>query len=90
MVGVPPSASVDVAVQVSVEFKVTPLLGVIDTLPTTGSVLSTLTLSALVSVPPSASVAVAVQVIVSEGEAVELVRVKLELVPRVVDPLVQA
>ena len=61
-----------------------------DTLDITGSVLSTLTLSVPVSVPPSASVAVAVQEIVSEGEAVELVRVKLELVPRVLDPFVQA
>ena len=61
-----------------------------ETLDITGAVLSMLTLSVPVSVPPSASVAVAVQEIVSEGEAVELVRVKLELVPRVLEPLVQA
>ena len=61
-----------------------------ETLDITGAVLSMLTLSVPVSVPPSASVAVAVQEIVSEGEAVELVRVKLELVPRVLDPFVQA
>ena len=61
-----------------------------ETLDITGSVLSTLTLSVPVSVPPSASVAVAVQVIVSDGEAVELVRVKLELVPSVLEPLVHA
>ena len=61
-----------------------------DTLDITGSVLSTLTLSVPVSVPPSASVAVAVQEIVSEGEAVELVRVKLELVPSELEPLVHA
>jgi len=61
-----------------------------DTLDITGSVLSTLTLSVPVSVPPSASVAVAVQVIVSEGAAVELDKVRLALVPRVLDPLVHA
>jgi hypothetical protein len=52
--------------------------------------LSTLTLSVLESVPPSESVAVAEQVIVSDGDAVELVRVRLELVPRVLEPLVHA
>ena len=61
-----------------------------ETLDITGSVLSTLTLSVPVSVPPSASVAVAVQEIVSEGEAVELERVRLELVPRLLEPLVHA
>ncbi len=61
-----------------------------DTLDITGAVLSTLTLSVPVSVPPSASVAVAVQVIVSEGAAVELDKVRLALVPRVLDPFVQA
>ncbi len=61
-----------------------------ETLDITGSVLSTLTLSVPVSVPPSASVAVAVQVIVSEGAAVELDKVRLALVPRVLDPLVHA
>jgi hypothetical protein len=66
------------------------VLGEMETLDITGSVLSTLTLSVPVSVPPSASVAVAVQEIVSDGDAVELVRVKLELVPRVLDPFVQA
>ena len=61
-----------------------------ETLDITGSVLSTLTLSVPVSVPPSASVAVAVQEIVSEGAAVELDKVRLALVPRVLEPLVQA
>jgi hypothetical protein len=66
------------------------VLGEMETLDITGSVLSTLTLSVPVSVPPSASVAVAVQEIVSEGAAVELDKVRLALVPRVLEPLVQA
>ena len=65
-------------------------LGKTLTADNTGAVLSTLTLSVSESVPPSLSVAVAVHMIVSDGEAVELVRVRLELVPRVVVPLVQA
>ena len=79
-----------VAEQVNVELVVTPLLGVIDTVATTGSLLPTLTLSVLESVPPSESVAVASQVMVSDGEAVELVRVRLELVPRVLEPFVHS
>ena len=59
-------------------------------LDNTGVVLSTLTLSVSESVPPSESVAVASQVIVSEGDAVELVRVRLELVPRVLEPFVHS
>jgi hypothetical protein len=55
-----------------------------------GAVLSTVTLLVSESLSPSASVAVAVQVIVSDLEAVELLSVTLELVPRVLDPLVQA
>jgi hypothetical protein len=54
----------------------------------TGSVLPTLTLALAESVAPEPSVAVAAQAIVSDGEAVELVRVRLELVPRVLEPLV--
>ena len=65
-------------------------LGETVTADNTGAVLSTLTLSVLVSVPPSESVAVAVQVIVSDGDAVALVNVRLELVPRLLVPLVQA
>jgi hypothetical protein len=90
MVGEPPSASVAVAEQVSVEVTLTPLVGLIDTLATTGSVLPTLTLALAESVAPEPSVAVAVQAIVSDGEAVELVRVRLELVPRVLVPLVHS
>jgi hypothetical protein len=55
-----------------------------------GAVLSTVTLLVSESLSPSASVAVAVQVIVSDLEAVELLSVTLELVPRILDPLVQA
>ena len=88
MVGEPPSASVAVAEQVRVEVTLTPLVGLIDTLATTGSVLPTLTLALAESVAPEPSVAVAEQEIVSDGEAVELVRVRLELVPKVLEPLV--
>ena len=69
---------------------VTPLDGDTSTAVITGSVLSTLTLSVLESVAPSASVAVAVQVIVSDGEAVAVVSVRLALVPRVLEPLVHS
>ena len=88
MVGEPPSASVAVAEQVSVEVTLTPLVGLIDTLATTGSVLPTLTLALAESVAPEPSVAVAAQAIVSDGDAVELDRVKLALVPSVLVPLV--
>ena len=77
------------AEQVKVELVVTPLLGLIDTLATTGSLFPTLTLSALTTLPPSASVAVAVQVIESLGDAVELDRVILEPAPIVLEPLLQ-
>jgi hypothetical protein len=79
---------VAVAEQVSVEVTFTPLVGLIDTLATTGSVLPTLTLALAESVAPEPSVAVAAQAIVSDGEAVELVRVRLALVPSVLVPLV--
>ena len=70
---------------------VTPLLGLIAAeVVKYGVLFETVTLPAPVSVPPSESVAVAVQVIVSDGDAVELVRVKFELVPRVLVPFVQA
>ena len=78
-----------VAEQVKVELVVTLELGNTVTADKTGAVLSTLTLSVLESVPPSESVAVAVQVIVSDGEAVEVVNVRLELAPRVVEPFDQ-
>ena len=90
IVGEPPSASVEVAEQVKVESTVTPLDGETDTEVTTGAVLSTLTLSVLEPVPPSESVAVASQVIVSDGADVELVRVRLELEPKVLEPLVHS
>ena len=90
MVGEPPSASEAVAEQVSVELVVTLELGVTVTVDRTGSVLPTLTLALAESVAPEPSVAVAVQEIVSDGDAVELVRVKLELVPRVLVPFVHS
>ena len=90
MVGEPPSASVDVAEQVSVEVTLTPLVGLIDTLATTGAVLFTFTFVWPESVSPEPSVAVAVQTIESLGAAIELVRVKPALVPRVLEPLVHS
>ena len=90
MVGEPPSASEAVAEQVSVELVVTLELGVTVTVDRTGSVLPTLTLALAESVAPEPSVAVAVQAIVSDGDAVELVSVRLELAPRVLVPLVHS
>ena len=90
MVGVPPSASVAGAEQVRVDETVTPLEGETAIEATTGAVLSTLTLSVPESVPPSESVAVASHVMVSDGEAVEVVRVRLERVPRVLEPFVHS
>ena len=52
--------------------------------------MSTLTLVCPESVSPEPSVAVAVQVIESLGAAVALVRVRLELVPSVLEPLVHS
>ena len=54
-----------------------------------GALFSTLTLVAPQSVAPSLSVAVAVQVMVSDGEAIVLLRATLEPVPIVVEPFVQ-
>ena len=68
----------------------TPLLGLIATLATTGSLLSTDTLAEPESVSPEPSVAIAEQVMVSDGNVVALLRVKLALVPRVLEPLVHS
>jgi hypothetical protein len=56
----------------------------------TGALLSTLTLVLAESVAPEPSVAVAAQAIVSDGEAVALVRVRLAFVPSIVVPLVHS
>ncbi len=90
MTGEPPSTSVAVAEQLRVEVTLMPLVGLIAALEMTGTVLSTLTLALAESVAPEPSVTVAVQAIVSDGDAVELVRVRLELVPRVLVPLVHS
>ena len=87
IVGVSPSSSEALALQVSAVEVVTPLLGLTLTESTVGSVLSTVTLALSVSVPLSESVAVAVQVMLSSGELVELVRVSVEPVPRLVEVL---
>jgi hypothetical protein len=89
MVGESPSASVAVAEQVNVEVTLTPLVGLIVTLATTGSVLPTETLSVLTTIPPSESLAITVQVIVPEGDAVELERVILAPEPIELDALLQ-
>jgi hypothetical protein len=85
IVGLSPSSSLAVAEQVSAVEVVTPLLGLTLTESTVGSVLSTVTLALSESVPLSESVAVAVQVMLSSGELVELVRVSVEPVPRLVE-----
>jgi hypothetical protein len=90
MVGEPPSASVADAVQVKVEVTFTPELGLIEMPETTGSVLSTETLMLAESVSPEPSVAIALHIIVSDGDAVALVNVKLALVPSAVEPLVHS
>jgi hypothetical protein len=88
MVGVSPSSSVAVALQVSVVEVSTPVLGVMLTLVTSGLVLSTVTEAESESVPPSGSVAVAVHVMVSSGELVEVESVTEASVPRLVPSVV--
>ena len=82
IVGLSPSSSLAVAEHVSAVEVVTPLLGLTLTESTVGSVLSTVTLALSESVPLSESVAVAVQVMVSPGEEVEFVKVRVAPVPR--------
>ena len=67
-VGVPPSSSVAVALQVSVSSLVA-VEGLMETMPRTGSVLSTVAEALSVTEPPWTSVAVAVQVITSPGSS---------------------
>ena len=90
MVGLSPSSSLAVAEQVSAVEVVTPLLGVTLMESTTGSVLETITLALSESVPLSESVAVAVHRMLSLGELVEVVRVSVSPVPRLVEVLVFA
>jgi hypothetical protein len=85
-----PSSSLALPVQVRISDVVTPLLGLMDTLSTTGSVLSTVTVAASLPVPPSLSVAVTVQVTVSPGWTVLGVKVTLAPEPRLLPPFVQA
>ena len=68
MVGVPPSVSEAVAVQVSAS-PTWPVLGLTETLSMTGSEFSTVALAVPMPVPRSTSVAVAVQVMVSPGSS---------------------
>ncbi len=82
IVGLSPSSSLAVALQVNAVEVVTPLLGLTLTESTVGSVFSTVTLALSESVPLSESVAVAVQVMLSSGEEVEFVNVSVEPVPR--------
>jgi hypothetical protein len=81
---------VEVAEQIKLEVTLTPLLGLIDTVDKTGSVFSTDTLVLAESMSPDPSVAVALQVMLSVGEAVAKLKVKLEVVPSVVVPLVHS
>jgi hypothetical protein len=62
----------------------TPELGLIETVVTSGAVLSTVTEAESESVPPSGSVAVAVHVMLSSGELVEEESVTEASVPRLV------
>ena len=78
MVGVSPSASLASTWQSRPELLVTPLLGLMEKEFTTGAVLITVTDAALQSLPPWASEAVAVQRMLSPGELVELVSVRVD------------
>jgi hypothetical protein len=69
---------------------VTLLDGEMLTVESTGAVLLTETVALPESLPLSASFAVTVHLMVSLGEAVLLVSVRVALEPRLVDPLVQA
>ena len=84
MVGVSPSSSEAVALQVSVVEVSTLALGLMETLVTSGAVLPTVTESESESVPPSSSVAVAVQLMLSAGELVDVESVSEAPVPRLV------
>ena len=61
---------------------VTPLLGLMVTFATTGSVFATVKETVSELLPPSESLAVALQTMVSPGEEVEVVRVRLAPLPR--------
>ena len=84
MVGVPPSASLAVAVQVSVLAVVMPLEGLMPTLVIIGAVFSTVTEALSLPVPPRPSLAVAVQLMLSPGELLAGVKVRLLPDPRLV------
>ena len=88
MVRLSPSSSEVSAEQVKVEEVTSPVLGLIETVVTSGSELSTVTDAEPVSVAPASSVAVAVQVMVLPSAAVAAVRVMLAPEPRDVDLLV--
>jgi hypothetical protein len=91
MVGEPPSASLAAAEQVKVELVVRAVEGEMPALVMKiGALFCTVTLPEVVSVPPSVSVAVAVQVMLSDGDAFELVKVRLGPLARLDEPLVQA
>ena len=71
MVGLPPSSSEAVAVQMSVS-PTFPVVGSTAMLSMTGSVLSTVAEAVPVTTPPSPSSAVAVQVMTSPGSSVSV------------------
>ena len=79
--GVPPSGSVAVAVQVSVVDVDTPVVGLTLRESMEGVVFSTLTDALSLSLPPSVSAAATAQVMVSPGAAVVGVRLREALDP---------
>ena len=85
MLGVSPSASEAVALQLAELEVVIPLLGDRLMESTVGSVFSTVTLTLSESLPPSESVIDTVHVMMSPGELVDVVSVRVEAVPRVVE-----
>ena len=87
MLGVSPSASEAVALQLVELEVVIPLLGKRLMESTVGSVFSTVTVALPVSLPPSGSVTETVQVITSPGELEDVVKVRVEAAPRLTEVL---
>ncbi len=85
IVGLSPSSSLAEALQTRLLEVRTLEEGLMLTESTVGLVFSTVTLALSEPVPLSESVAVALQVMVSSGELVELVKVSVEPVPRLVE-----
>ena len=76
-----PSGSDDSPLQVSTVLVVTPVFGVITTALKLGLLLSRVMLAELLSLPPSESFTVTAHSMISVGEAMPLLRVRVLLLP---------